>query len=96
LAKEKDIMEAAVEQQVRDMKGMEMMVDKSEMRRLTEFVDATNRISGIVLRKAELEDNFSGVYAKAIEKMVELQMMGGEDAAMNDEAFLRVFGESGG
>lgn len=96
MAKDKGNMEAAVEQQVREMKGMEMMVDKSEMRRLTEFVDATNRISGIVLRKAEMEDNFSGVYAKAIEKMVELQMLGGEDASMNDEAFLRVFGESGG
>lgn len=87
---------SAAEREMRELKSMEMMVDKSEMRRLTEFVDATNRISGVVLRKAELEDNFSGVYAKAIEKMVELQMTGGEDAVINDESFLRIFGETGG
>ena len=86
----------AAEAGLRELNGMEMMVDRSEMRRLTEFVDATNRISGIVLRKAELDDNFSGVYSKAVEKMVELQMTGIEDAALNDEAFLRVLGESGG
>ena len=81
---------------MQEMKSMEMMVDRSEMRRLTEFVDATNRISGVIFRKAELENNFSGVYSKAIEKMVELQMVGGEDVATNDEAFLGVLGESGG
>ena len=88
--------ESVAEREMREMKSMEMMIDRSEMRRLTEFVDATNRISGIVLRKAEMDDNFSGVYSKAIEKMVELQMLGGEDAVLNDEAFLRVFGDSGG
>jgi hypothetical protein len=88
--------ESAAEREMRELKSMEMMVDKSEMRRLTEFVDATNRISGVVLRKAEMEDNFSGVYSKAIEKMVELQMVGGEDAVINDESFLRIFGETGG
>lgn len=88
--------ESVAEREMREMKSMEMMIDRSEMRRLTEFVDATNRISGIVLRKAEMDDNFSGVYSKAIEKMVELQMLGGEDAILNDEAFLRVFGDSGG
>lgn len=87
---------SAAEREMRELKSMEMMVDKSEMRRLTEFVDATNRISGVVLRKAEMEDNFSGVYSKAIEKMVELQMVGGEDAVINDESFLRIFGETGG
>jgi hypothetical protein len=87
---------SAAEREMRELKSMEMMVDKSEMRRLTEFVDATNRISGVVLRKAEMEDNFSGVYSKAIEKMVELQMIGGEDAVINDESFLRIFGETGG
>ena len=87
---------SAAEREMRELKSMEMMVDKSEMRRLTEFVDATNRISGMVLRKAEMEDNFSGVYSKAIEKMVELQMVGGEDAVINDESFLRIFGETGG
>jgi hypothetical protein len=88
--------ESIAERETRELKNMEMMVDKSEMRRLTEFVDATNRISGVVLKKAEMEDNFSGVYAKAIEKMVELQMTGGEDAVLNDESFLRIFGETGG
>ncbi|MFH1623267.1 MAG: hypothetical protein ABIA12_01990 [Candidatus Aenigmatarchaeota archaeon] len=88
--------ESVAEREMREMKSMEMMIDRSEMRRLTEFVDATNRISGIVLRKAEMDDNFSGVYSKAIERMVELQMLGGEDAVLNDEAFLRVFGDSGG
>jgi len=88
--------ESVAEREMREMKSMEMMIDRSEMRRLTEFVDATNRISGIVLRKAEMDDNFSGVYSKAIEKMVELQMFGGEDAVLDDEAFLRVFGDSGG
>ena len=87
---------SAAEREMRELKSMEMMVDKSELRRLTEFVDATNRISGVVLRKAEMEDNFSGVYSKAIEKMVELQMVGGEDAVINDESFLRIFGETGG
>ena len=88
--------ESVAEKEMRELKSMEMMVGKSEMRRLAEFVDATNRISGVVLRKAEMEDNFSGVYAKAIEKMVELQMAGGEDALINDESFLRIFGETGG
>ena len=88
--------ESIAEREMRELKGMEMMMDRSEMRRLTEFVDATNRISGIVLKKAELEGNFSGVYSKAIEKMVELQMVGGEEAPFNDEAFLRMLGESGG
>ena len=87
---------SAAEREMRELKSMEMMVDKSEMRRLTEFVDATNRISGMVLRKAEMEDNFSGVYSKAIEKMVELQMVVVEDAVINDESFLRIFGETGG
>jgi len=95
LAKGKTMEKAEADRHMSEMNNMEMMVDRSEMRRLTEFVDATNRISGIVFRKAELENNFSGVYSKAIEKMVELQMVGGEDVATNDEAFLGMFGESG-
>jgi hypothetical protein len=47
------------------------------------------KLSGIILRKAEFENNFEGVYTRVFEKMVELEVFGTEDV-------LEIFGSMGG
>jgi len=63
----------------------------SELKFLNELdvVEATVKLSGAILRKAEFENNFEGVYTKVFEKMVELQFFGVEDV-------LEIFGDMGG
>ena len=54
-----------------------------------DLVEATMKLSGIILRKAEFENNFEGVYTRVFEKMVELEVFGTEDV-------LEIFGSMGG
>lgn len=55
-----------------------------------EIAEMTTKFSGVILRKAELENNFEKVYSRVFEKMVEFQFFG------NSENVLEIFGESGG
>ncbi len=55
-----------------------------------EIAEMTTKFSGVILRKAELENNFEKVYSRVFEKMVEFQFLG------NSENVLEIFGESGG
>jgi len=54
-----------------------------------DLIETTVKLSGVILRKAELENNFESVYTKVFEKMVELEFFGAEDV-------LEIFGEMGG
>jgi hypothetical protein len=54
-----------------------------------DLVEATVKLNGIILRKAEFENNFESVYTKVFEKMVELEFLGAED-------ILEIFGNMGG
>lgn len=74
---------------------VEEIMDRNEMKRLTEFIDTTNKLSGIVLKKAELENNFQKVYSVAIRKLVEFQFLGDGEQLLNNEIFLEIFGETG-
>ena len=53
------------------------------------MAEFTSKLSGIILKKAELENNFAAVYSKVFERMNQLQ------AANNDE-LLFVLGDIGG
>ena len=53
------------------------------------MAEFTSKLSGIILKKAELENNFEAVYSKVFERMNQLQ------AANNDE-LLFVLGDIGG
>ena len=52
--------------------------------------EMTTKFSGVILRKAELENNFEKVYSRVFEKMIEFEFFGG------GENVLEIFGESGG
>jgi hypothetical protein len=51
--------------------------------------ELTTKLGGVILRKAELEDDFERVYLKVFEKMVEVELTGGEN-------LLEILGEVGG
>jgi hypothetical protein len=51
--------------------------------------ELTTKLGGVILRKAELEDDFEKVYLKVFEKMVEVELTGGEN-------LLEILGEVGG
>jgi hypothetical protein len=51
--------------------------------------ELTTKLNGIILRKAELDKNFTSVYYRVFERMQRLEEMGGED-------FLSVLGDLGG
>ena len=53
------------------------------------MAEFTSKLSGIILKKAELENNFEGVYSKVFERMFQLQ-------ASNGDELLFVLGEIGG
>ncbi len=53
------------------------------------IVEMTAKLSGIILRKAELEGDFDKVYSKVFEKMVEVQFFGQEE-------ILEILGNVGG
>jgi len=53
------------------------------------MVQVTAKLSGIILRKAELESDFDGVYSMVFERMFGLENVEGDE-------FLMVLGEIGG
>ena len=53
------------------------------------MVEITSKLSGIILRKAELEGNFDGVYSLVFERMYSIESVEGDE-------FLAVLGEIGG
>jgi len=53
------------------------------------IVEFTAKLGGVIFKKAELENNFEGVYSKVIERMFQLQAVGGDE-------FLFVLGDIGG
>ena len=53
------------------------------------IIEMTAKIGGVILKKAELENNFEAVYSKVFERIFELHAVGGEE-------FLIVLGEVGG
>lgn len=53
------------------------------------MAEFTSKLSGIILKKAELENNFEAVYSKVFERMNQLQ-------ATNNDEMLFVLGEIGG
>ncbi len=79
----------------REFMEMENVIRGSDVRRFTEFMDATNKFSGIILKKAEMENNFNKVYSHAVKKMIEFQFFNVEDEFIADN-LLEIFGESGG
>lgn len=54
-----------------------------------EMVEMTTKLGGVILRKAEMENDFEKVYLKVFEKMVEVEVTGGEN-------LLEILGETGG
>jgi thymidine phosphorylase len=55
-----------------------------------ELVEMTTKLSGVLLKKAELDNNFDRVYTRFVEKMIEFELVG------KSENILEIFGESGG
>jgi hypothetical protein len=53
------------------------------------MVQVTAKLSGIILRKAELESDFDGVYSMVFKRMFDLENVEGDE-------FLMVLGEIGG
>ncbi len=53
------------------------------------MIEITSKLSGIILRKAELEGNFDGVYSMVFERMYNIESIEGDE-------FLFVLGEIGG
>ena len=53
------------------------------------MVEVTSKLSGIILKKAELEGNFDGVYSLVFERMYDIESIEGDE-------FLTVLGEIGG
>ncbi len=53
------------------------------------MVEITSKLSGIILKKAELEGNFDGVYSMVFERMYNIESVEGDE-------FLAVLGEIGG
>ena len=53
------------------------------------IIEMTARLGGVILKKAELENNFEAVYSKVFERMFQLQAEGGDE-------FLIILGDIGG
>jgi hypothetical protein len=54
-----------------------------------EMMEITSKLSGIILRKAELDGNFDSVYSMVFERMYNIESLEGDE-------FLAVLGEIGG
>lgn len=52
------------------------------------MIDLTTKLNGIILRKAELDNNFETVYSRVFERMNNLEEFG--------EEFILVLGDIGG
>jgi len=77
------------------MSEMDMFMHSFDVSRFMDFVDKTNKFSGIILKKAEMDHNFNGVYSQAVKKIVELQFFDYDEIPTHDN-FLEMFGETGG
>ena len=55
------------------------------------ITELTVKLGGVILRKAELENNFEKIYSKVFEKMMEIELV--ENMEFD---FLEVLGEMGG
>lgn len=53
------------------------------------MAEITSKLSGIILRKAELDGNFDSVYSMVFERMYSIESLEGDE-------FLAVLGEIGG
>ena len=53
------------------------------------IIEIASKLMGVILKKAELENNFEGVYSKVFERMFQMQMTGGDEV-------LFVLGDIGG
>ncbi len=78
-----------------DIFEIDFVLNGSDIKRFMEFMNATNKFSGIVFKKAELENNFNKVYSQAIKKLVEFQFYDFKEE-IDHENFLEIFGEAGG
>jgi hypothetical protein len=78
------------------LESLESMLGQGELKRLNEFLDATNKFSGIVLKKAELADDFNRVYGNALKKLLEFDLLEPDGGQVGSEFFLRILGETGG
>lgn len=54
-----------------------------------QLAEFTTKLNGVILRQAELQNNFEGVYLNVFERMVEFETFGGRD-------MLEVLGNVGG
>jgi len=79
----------------KDMVEFENLMNGAEFKKFLDFMDQTNKFSGIILKKAEMEENYNKVYSKAVEKITELQFMDLEEDDNND-SFLEMLGQCGG
>lgn len=55
-----------------------------------ELAEMTVKFSGVIFRKAELENNFERIYSRVVEKMVEFEYFG------SGKNMVEILGESGG
>jgi hypothetical protein len=55
----------------------------------TEFFEVSAKLNGIILKKAEMHNDFEGVYSFVFRRMLELQNLEGDE-------FLVVLGDMGG
>jgi len=74
---------------------LDMFMHSFDVSRFMDFVDKTNKFSGIILKKAEMDHNFNKVYSHAVKKIVELQFFNYDEIPTHDN-FLEMFGEIGG
>lgn len=58
------------------------------MLKLFELIEMTTKLNGIILRKAELEKDFVGVYSRVLDRIFELDDFGDD--------FILVLGNTGG
>lgn len=65
------------------------MIKRIEQSAELEMVDMSTKLGGVILKKAELENDFEKVYLKVFERMVEVELTGGEN-------LLEILGEVGG
>ncbi len=79
----------------RDMLEFDSLMNGAEFKKFIDFMDQTNKFSGIILKKAELDKNFNKVYTQAVEKITELQFID-LDESDSDESFIEILGKFGG
>jgi len=65
------------------------LIKRIEQSAELEMVDMSTKLGGVILKKAELENDFEKVYLKVFERMVEVELTGGEN-------LLEILGEVGG